>query len=198
MCRYLCFAIRAIAFAALLAPLSAHAAAPRDASAIRIPSILSVDRKLPRPQGGLSDLKFQDVFKLPVGPKGLEPTARLLELDGKRVRIVGYMVQQPATPVGSFLLAPLPASVSDEDEPLADDLPPSTIAVVLPVTSTKPVPSLHGLVQVTGVLHVGAAVDAASDRVCAVQITLDPRWAHKLLTHPIATAHDQAVATTAH
>jgi hypothetical protein len=175
MRRYICFAIHAIAFVAVLAPLSARAAAPRDASAIRIPSILSVDRKLPRPQAGLSDLKFQDVFKLPVGPKGLEPTPRLLELDGKRVRIVGYMVQQETPAIDGFLFAPLPVQLGDEDESLADDLPPSTIRIDLPTSRGVVVPGVPGLLQLTGVLHVGMAADAASGRSTPARLVLDAK-----------------------
>jgi len=175
MRRHTLVAVKAIAFAALFAPLSAHAAAPREGSAIRIPSILVVDRKLASPQAGLSDLKFQDVFKLPVGPKGLEPTPRLLELDGKRVRIVGYMVQQETPAIDEFLFAPLPVQLGDEDESLADDLPPSTIRIELPTSHGLVVPGLSGLLQLTGVLHVGMRADATSGRSTPARLVLDAK-----------------------
>jgi hypothetical protein len=50
---------------------------------------------LPAPPEGVSDLFFDEFFKLPVGPKGLEMTERLTSLDGKRVRILGFMVKHP-------------------------------------------------------------------------------------------------------
>ena len=74
----------------------------------------------------------------------------------QRVRMIGYMVQQEPLPTSSFLLAPLPVQISDEDEPLADDLPPSTVSVIVPGAETKSIRSLPGLIQITGVLHVGA------------------------------------------
>ena len=60
---------------------------------------LVVDHKLEAAPAGVVDLKFQELFKLPVGERGLEPSEKLVALDGKRVRIVGYMVQQPAAPI---------------------------------------------------------------------------------------------------
>jgi hypothetical protein len=175
MRRYNHLAVRAIAFAALLGPLCAQAAAPREAAMIRIPAILVVDRKRTTTPAGTEDLKFQDVFKLPVGPKGLEPTPRLLELDGKRVRIVGYMVQQESPAIDSFLLSPLPVLLGDEDESLADDLPPSAIRVVLPTAHGVVVPGLPGLLQLTGTLHVGMRTDAATGRATPAQLVLDAK-----------------------
>jgi hypothetical protein len=175
MRRFAHLAARAVAFAALLASPHAHAAAPRDGATIRIPAILVVDSKLDAPHAGLSDLKFQDVFKLPVGPKGLEPTARLLELDGKRVRIVGYMVRQESPATDAFLFSPLPVLLGDEDESLADDLPPSTIRIDLPTSHGIVVPMLPGLLQLTGILHVGMRTDATTGRATPAQLTLDAR-----------------------
>jgi len=143
-----------------------------------------VRRELGAPAAGVSDLKFHDIFKTPVGDKGLEPSAILLALDGKRVRMVGYMVRQQPAPTGVFLLSPLPAEISDEDEPLADDLAPSIVAVEVTGAANRPIPPLPGLIQVTGVLHVGAKTDTASGRVSAVQIALDAAVAKSLLgTH---------------
>ena len=75
------------------------------------------------------DLKFFEFFKMPIGPRGLQPTEKLVGLDGKRVRILGYMAKQEQSAAGMFLLTPLPVSMGDEDEGLADDLPPSTVFV---------------------------------------------------------------------
>jgi len=168
-----------LAVLAAAAPAGARCAASGGTTA---PS-LAITRKPGPPPAGVADLKFQDLFKLPVGARGLEPSEKLRALDGKRVRIIGYMVRQPEAPAGSFLLSPLPAAVSDEDEPLADDMPASTIAVTVPGVTQKPIEWIPGLIQATGVLHVGARSDAPSGRVCPVQITLDPAWAHRLLGH---------------
>lgn len=135
---------------------------------------LMVTKKPSAPPAGVEDLKFRDLFKLPVGDKGLEPGERLLALDGKRVRVIGYMVKQPVAPKGSFLLSPLPVEVSDEDEPLADDMPASTIAVTVRGAVPRPIGWSRGLVQAIGLLKVGAYTDAATGRVFPAQIILDP------------------------
>lgn len=155
----------------------------------QVPAALAVRKELRAPPRGVSDLKFRDMFKLPVGPRGLEPSATLSALDGKRVRMVGYMVQQEPLPMASFLLAPLPVQISDEDEPLADDLPPSTISVVVAGAEAKAIRSLPGLIQVTGVLHVGARTDAGTGRVSSAQIALDAPLARWLIAPDAPTTH---------
>jgi len=158
-----------------------HAAPDAAAAAPRTPKLLAVRKDLGSPPAGVTDLKFRDIFKTPVGDKGLEPSATLLALDGKRVRMIGYMVRQPSASKGAFLLSPLPVEISDEDEPLADDLPPSVVAVEVGGAANKPIPLLPGLIQITGVLHVGAKTDAASSRVSSVQIALDAHLGKALL-----------------
>jgi len=152
-------------------PESAHAS--RDVAKTRVPAALAVRKELGPPPAGVTELKFRDVFKLPVGPKGLEPTDKLRALDGTRVRIVGYMVRQDPAPKGAFLLSPLPALLGDEDEALADDLPASTLRVDLDKSRDLAVPFFTGLIQVTGTLHVGMRADAASGRSTPAQLVLD-------------------------
>jgi hypothetical protein len=158
-----------------------RAAHGTSSSTVRVPAILAVRKDLGAPPTGVADLKFHDIFKTPVGDKGLEPSAALLALDGKRVRMIGYMVHQQPEPKGTFLLSPLPAEISDEDEPLADDLPPSVVTVEIAGAANRPIPLLPGLVRISGVLHVGATTDAASGRVSAVRIALDALVAKALL-----------------
>ena len=173
----------ALALAGLLALMPAPFAHANGATSAtpRVPAALAVTKRLGAPPAGVAELKFADMFKLPVGPKGLEPTARLRTLDGKRVGIVGYMVQQELPVAGSFMLSPLPASAGDEDESLADDLPASTIIVQLPNGPGTIVPDLHGLIRVTGVLHVGATEVAHTERVAAARMTLDARTERAVL-----------------
>ena len=172
-----------------------RASTPQDAHADRgapktfVPATLAVQKTLGPPPAGVVELKFRDVFKLPVGPKGLEPTDKLLALDGKRVRIVGFMVRQSPTPKGMFLLSPLPVSLGDEDEGLADDLPPATLGVDLGAKSRDlAVPMLPGLLQFTGTLHVGMRVDPATGRATPAQLALDGA--------PVRALHDAARAQT--
>jgi len=163
---------------ALLAMSDAQAHSPSSTGATpagaTTPAALAVDRALGAAPAGVADLKFRDLFKLPVGPKGLEPTAKVRRLDGKRVRIVGYMVHQQPPLAGGFLLSPLPVEAGDEDESLADDIPASAIFVSLPAHAGVTAPMLPGLIKVTGCLKLGTREIRGSDRVAAARIELDP------------------------
>jgi hypothetical protein len=165
----------ALCFSAIVVDASTPKAAPahRDDAAARVPASLAVRKTLGPPPAGVTELKFRDLFKLPVGPKGLEPTEKLLALDGKRVRIVGYMVRQQPSPKGAFLLSPLPTTLGDEDESLADDLPPTSLAIALDKSRDLAVPMLPGLLQLTGTLHVGMRADPATGRSTPAEIVLD-------------------------
>lgn len=194
MLRFAPAAARACAVAAFLfmPPAGARASADRTAAPIRVPASLAVNRSLAAPPTGVSELKFQDVFKLPVGPKGLEPTDKLLGLDGKRVRIVGYMVEQESPVKDAFLFSPLPVLLGDEDESLADDLPPSTIRIELPKAHGMVIPAVGGLLQLTGTLHVGMYADPVSGRATPARLTLDekPERAITRLARALATARE--------
>jgi hypothetical protein len=150
-----------------------HAAAISAGTRVRIPAAIAVCKELGMPPAGVTELKFHDVFKLPVGPKGLEPTEKLLALDGRRVRLVGYVAQQEPPAKGAFLLSPLPVLLGDADESLADDLPPSSILVELPRARDLVVPVFGGLIQLTGTLRVGAYTEPTSGRVSAARLVLD-------------------------
>ena len=165
MPRFPCAIAAALALATSL-PAFAHGT-----PFVRVPRSLAVEKRLGEPPAGVADLKFADMFKLPVGPKGLEPTARLRALDGKRVRMIGYVVQQEPPLAGAFTLSPLPVVAGDEDESLADDIPASAMLVRLPHAKDARVPALPGLIQVSGVLHVGAS--EAGGRVAGAHIDLD-------------------------
>ncbi|MFX7906621.1 hypothetical protein ABTK51_20115, partial [Acinetobacter baumannii] len=89
------------------------------------PKLVAVRGQLPPLPTGVAELRFGDIFKLPVGPTGLEPSERLRELDGKTVRMVGYVASTESPAPGMFILSPLPVSIGGEDESLSDDLPPS-------------------------------------------------------------------------
>jgi hypothetical protein len=53
---------------------------------------------LPPAPPGATDLKFSELFK-PIGPRGLEYSEKVRALDGKKVRILGYMEPVPARAV---------------------------------------------------------------------------------------------------
>lgn len=129
-----------------------------------------------------ADLKFRDFYQLPVGPRGLAPSARLLSLGGQPVRITGYLAHQDAGSAvpGIALLTPLPVSLGDEDESFADDLPPATLYLHLAdAQSADTVPYRPGLVAVSGTLQVGAQAEA-DGRISFVRLLLDADASQRL------------------
>lgn len=79
-----------------------------------------------------AELAFADFFVQPIGPRGLQPTARLLAAQGRTVRLVGFMVQREQGQPGQFLLTPRPLSMAEHADGEADDLPAATVTVLLP------------------------------------------------------------------
>jgi hypothetical protein len=147
-----------------------------------IPPVLAVQKRLPPAPAGVTDLKFSDLFTLPVGPKGLEATQKLLALDGKPVRMVGYMAKREVPVAGSFVLVPVPVNLGDEDESLSDDLPPNAVFVHLglkPAGGEVTVPYVPGLIKVSGKLQLGPH-DENDGHVSSVRIALDAAPARAL------------------
>ncbi len=132
-----------------------------------------------------TDMKFKDMFKMPVGPYGMEPSAKLMALQNKRIRIVGYMANQESFTPGMFILSPLPVHMGDEDDKFADDMPANSIFVHLDDAS-KVVHFIPGLIVLTGVLNVGNKHEA-DDRISFVRLTLDSAQSSLLLPQvPVA------------
>jgi len=120
-----------------------------------------------------AELKFRDFFVMPVGPRGLEMTPKLLALDGRRVRIVGYMAQQENPHPGFFLLTPVPVSVDEASDGRAYDLMPATLFVHLPPAQANKVASHQpGLLVLTGTLSVGNR-EQVDGRISMVRLQLD-------------------------
>jgi len=140
--------------------------------------------------GAAADLKFAEMFRLPIGPRGLEPSARLLALAGTQVRLVGYMASAEHAVAGRLVLAPLPVSLGDEDDSLSDDLPASAVFVHLsPAHAGHVVPNLHGLMQLTGTLQLGAQ-EEPDGHVSSLRLLLDAATSQRLVE-----AADRAGAT---
>ena len=129
--------------------------------------------ELPPLPKGVSELKFSDFFVSPVGKRGLEVTDKLRQLDGQRVRMLGYMVHQEEPPPGRLLLAPMPAQIHEHDNGLADDLPASMVYVSVPTLPNDSVPFAPGLMLLTGTLSVGNRAEA-DGRVSIARLALDP------------------------
>lgn len=147
------------------------------------PASIRVRAELPAVPG-VADLKFRDFFAMPIGPRGLAPSSRLLALNGQRVRIVGYMARQDEPTPGLVILAPLPVVLGDQDESFADDLPASVVYVHLAEAHRdRAVPHLDGLLQFTGTLRLGAQREA-DGRVSFVRLALDAALSSDLADMP--------------
>lgn len=119
-------------------------------------------------------LEFRDFYRQPVGRYGLEPTARLLGLNGQRVRIVGYMVDSEQPVAGMFMLTPLPVQLAESDDGPADDLPGSAVFVHLPGEYASRLPKFQrGEWEVTGRLELGPRQEA-NGRISYIRLLADP------------------------
>lgn len=173
---------------------SAHGGAP----------CVSVSAELAASAGGprdppATDLGFAEMYRMPIGPRGLEPSAKLLSLDGQRVRLVGYMASTGAPVAGWLVLTPLPVSLGDEDESLSDDLPASVVFVHLSSdgAAQRRVPNLSGLLQLTGTLRLGAQQEP-DGHVSAVRLLLDAADSRRLVEAGGAAAAAAAAAPWPH
>jgi len=142
---------------AMLCVLSVHAAPPT----------------LPPLPSGVTELKFSEFFVMPVGPEGLTFTDKLHGLDGRRVRMTGYMVEEEKGRPGVFLFSPLPVQLHDHDSALADDLPAAVVHVTVPTCLDRPVPHARGLMFLIGTLSVGPR-NEPDGRISIVRLALDP------------------------
>ncbi|WP_296447982.1 hypothetical protein [Rhodoferax sp. UBA5149] len=123
----------------------------------------------------VTELRFREFFRTPVGPTGLDISDTLRQADGRPVRLVGYMVQQENPVPGRFMLAPRPVQMSEHADGDADDLPPATVMVYLdPSQQDWAVPHVRGLVAVSGRLSVSRHEEERDGRVSWVRLQLDP------------------------
>ena len=136
-------------------------------------SVQAAPRTLPPLPRGVTELKFGQFFVTPVGPQGLTFTDKLVSLDGKRVRMTGYMVEQDHGARGVFLFSALPIHLHDHDSALADDLPAAVVHVTVPTCRDRPVPYARGLMLLSGTLSVGPR-DEPDGRISLVRLALDP------------------------
>jgi hypothetical protein len=129
--------------------------------------------RLPPLPEGVTDLSFNEFFKIPIGPHGLEPTEKLLSLNNKRVRIVGYMAMEDDPNPGLFMLAARTVNVGEKADGMADDLPAATLFVHMPPQDANKILTYRPDAWVlTGTLQVGNQ-EEKSERVSVVRLIMD-------------------------
>lgn len=131
-----------------------------------------IAKDLPPLPEGVEELRFDEFYKMPVGPRGLEPTEKLLSLNGKRVRILGYMANMQLRGNRQMLLAPVPLKAQPLEYGQADDIPATHVLVRVPGSAAQAVPYTPGLLLLTGKLTVGGrSLDGEN---AFVRLLLDP------------------------
>lgn len=129
-------------------------------------------KSLPPLPEGVSELRFDEFYKMPVGSRGLEPTEKLLSLNGKRVRIVGYMADIQLRGNRQMIFAPVPLKAQPLEYGQADDIPAAHVLVRVPGNPSERLPFTPGLMLLTGRLTVGGrSLDGEN---AFVRLLLDP------------------------
>ncbi len=129
--------------------------------------------ELPPLATGVTELKFSEFYRQPTGPRGLEFTDKLRSLDGKRVRILGYMVKQEKPVAHCFLLTPVPVRLNEEEYGFCEDMPSAVLHVFTDSSAPATVPLTPGLLLLTGTLSIGNHMEA-DGRISSVRLQLDP------------------------
>lgn len=129
-------------------------------------------RSLPELPDGVTELQFREFFA-PIGRRAPEYSEKLRSLEGKRVRVLGYMVQQDAPLPGRFLLVPRPLRLHETEYGLADDLPAATLFVVAQADRDRILPYAPGPMLLTGTIALGNH-EEADGRTSSVRLLLDP------------------------
>ena len=125
------------------------------------------------PAHEITELSFKNFYKMPIGPRGLEPTPQLIKLSDHRVRVTGYMVREEEPSKGMFMLAPQPVSLAEVADGPADDLPGATLFVYMPPSDRDQVmPYLAGRWELAGVLELGPK-EEPNGRISYTRLRLD-------------------------
>lgn len=139
---------------------------------------LTSTHALPPLPPGVTELKFNEFFRSPIGPRGLDLTEKLRSLDGRRIRILGYMARQARPVAHCFLLAPVPLTLNEIEYGHADDLPATTLHVFTAEEAPLQTPYTPGPLLLTGTLQLGNRLEA-DGRTSTVRLLLDPPTAEQ-------------------
>jgi hypothetical protein len=119
-------------------------------------------------------LELQAFYKMPIGPKGLEVTEKVLQASGQKVRLTGFMVKSETPTPGTFMLTPRPVQMSEHADGEANDLPASMCVVYLDASQRSwLVPHIPGPVTVEG-LFTFKRTEAADGSVAWFHLQLVP------------------------
>ena len=128
-----------------------------------------------------TELRFNDFFQMPIGPRGLEFSDKLRGLNGRPVRITGRMVNHLHADPRVFILSPVALKFHQCEYGLCDDLPATAVHVHVPGNPRDRVAFTPGEITLTGRLSVGN-VEELDGRISTVRLFLDPPQAAALRT----------------
>lgn len=112
------------------------------------------------------------VFRTPISSKGLEFDESIMVLNNSVVQMTGFMVKTDEPEIGEFLLSIRPVELNRHADGDANDLPPSTVSVLLdPSQANLTVPYSQGLHTFKGVLSLGR-VESSSNSVSWIRLQL--------------------------
>lgn len=121
------------------------------------------------------ELRMKDVFRSPVGERGLEYSETARALDGHQVRITGFMAQTDWKDHSQFILATFPLILHDREYGQADEIPSGSVLVKMPEGETAAF--TKGLLMLSGTLSLGRS-DAPGDRPLWATLELHPDAKH--------------------
>jgi hypothetical protein len=116
-----------------------------------------------------TSIEFREFFEADTGE--LKPSAKLLSLNGRRARLVGFMAQMEQPPSGAFYLCPTPV-YADESGGGTADLPVGSVRVIVRSAKGKKIPFIARPIEVTGILEVGPQTEE-DGTVSSVRLILD-------------------------
>jgi hypothetical protein len=101
----------------------------------------------------------------------LKPSDKLRSLQGKRVRIVGFMAEMEQMPDGYFYLCSRPI-LCDESGGGIGELPIDAVRVVVRSSRSQPIKFIAPPIEVTGILELGGQSEFEPDS-WAVRVVAD-------------------------
>lgn len=129
--------------------------------------------QLPPPPDGVSDFSLTELLVASNNGSGVDYSPRARELDGKLVRVNGYMVRQASPIPWAILLSPVPQSAHEREYFLCDDLPISTIHIFMPRSAQPLVPFHPEMVAIIGRLELGGRTEA-DERTSMARVFVKP------------------------
>jgi len=114
-------------------------------------------------------IEFSEFFEADTSE--LKPSAKLLSLNGRRARLVGFMAQMERPPAVAFYLCPRPV-YADESGGGTAELPIGSVRVTVRSAKGKMVQYIARSIEVTGILEVGQRAEE-DGTVSAIRLILD-------------------------